>query len=167
MRRFESVVMSETEPVSPGTLWLRPKKNTLDSKGPTQFDIWYFSEVGWRPIADFDTRYDFAVEYNPEVSGKSLVITSTPNPKEGIVSDNLTFFVYDGTRNMQNSSNLVLESGLKKEVDTLRSYIDNEIARVDERINTLSSSLDTISNSVSSNTDRVAKVEGRLSLLES
>lgn len=192
MRRFESVVMSETEPVSPGTLWLRPKKNTLDKNGPSQFDIWYFSEVGWRPIADYDSRYNFTVGYNPVASDGSFVITTSINPEVGTVLNNFTFSVYDGTRVMQNSSNFVLESGLKKEIDTLRNYIDNEIARVDGRIdalsssidilqtfvsnqlhnvegrmNTLSSDLNTISSSVSSNTDRIAMAEDRLSLLES
>lgn len=37
MRRFESVIMSETEPVQEGALWLRNRK------------LWYF-EGGWKPI---------------------------------------------------------------------------------------------------------------------
>lgn len=167
MRRFESVVMSETEPASQGTLWLRPKKNTLDKDGPTQFDIWYFGETGWRPIADFDTRYNFDTSYNPAPSEEGLVIEPDNSPEVGIVDNMLHFSVYDGSRKMESSRNFVLESGLKKEIDDMKDYVDNEVRKLNGKIAELSSSLDSVSSRVSSNTDRVARVEGRLSLLES
>lgn len=167
MRRFESIVMSETEPASQGTLWLRPKKNTLDKNGPTPFDIWYFGETGWRPIADFDTRYNFDTSYTPEPSEEGLVIGPNKNLEVGIVDNILQFSVYDGSRKIQSSRNFVLESGLKKEIDDLRDYIDNEVGKLNDKIADLSNSLDSVSSRVTSNTDRVARVEGRLSLLES
>lgn len=166
MRRFESVVMSETEPVTPGTLWLRPKKNTLDKSGPTQFDIWYFSESGWRPIADYDTRYNFKPSYDKAPSGNSIIITPDANPEVGIVNNDLNFKIFDGSREMQSSSNFVLESGLKKEIDDLRAYVEGEVSRLDTRIDTLSNAINNLSNQVSSNTDRIAMVEGKLALLE-
>lgn len=167
MRRFEAIVLSETEPVAPGTLWLRPKKNTLDAKGPKQYDIWYFSEGGWRPIADFDTRYNFETTYNKTSSSDSLVITPTKDPEVGIVGNEFKFSIYDGSRDMVSSKNFVLESGLKKEVDILKNYIATEVKRLDGRIDALAARLNSVETTVGNNSSRLSGVEGRLTSLES
>ena len=159
--------MSKTEPVPHGTLWLRPRKNTLNKKGPTQFDIWYFSESGWKPLADFDTRYNIEPSYDKTPSKESIDISPNANLENGIVTNNINFKIYDGLRDLQSSSNFVLESGLKKEVDKIMDYINAEISKLNGKINALSNTIDNLSRVVSNNTDRLTRIEGILSALES
>lgn len=166
MRKFNSIIMSETEPLAQSALWLKPKKSTLKG-GKEQYDIWYFGASGWRPMADYDTRYTFDTSFSTDSSNESVKIDPKNDLENGMVNNTLNFNVYDGTRNIQSSKNFVLESGLKKEIDSLKDYIDNEVRKLNGEIAKLSSSINSLTNSVESITDRIAKVEGRLSLLES
>lgn len=167
MRRFNLVVMSETEPATQDILWLRPKKNTMDESGSTQFDMWYFGETGWCPMADYDTRYNFSASYEATPSSEGLEIELNKVPEASTVDSTFHFSVYDGSREIQSSGNFVLESGLKKEIDGLKNYIDNEVRTLNSKTTELSVNLDTVSSKVISNTDRIAMSEGRLSILES
>lgn len=153
MRRFESIVMSETEPESEGTLWLKPKKESLkhnawDFSRPEQFDIWYFSENGWSPIADYDTTFEaFTLNTTNESSNQSLIYLHSSKYNEEIQSYTQIYVirVFDGNRNLNSKSkSFVTESGLyqinkeitskieanKTEIDYLKSEIDNLKARL-------------------------------------
>lgn len=143
MRRFESIVMSESEPVNHGTLWLRKKMNSLDPKGPMQFEIWYFGDNGWQPLADFDTRYSIDNNFNYTGNDKAVNILETKDIEHGTVNTTLDFFIYDGSRQLANNNNLVNESGLKTQVDNLL----NKINQINSTIQSLESRISSLENS--------------------
>lgn len=162
MRRFESMVMSETEPVNHGTLWLREKKNTLDPDGPTQLAIWYFGDNGWQPLADFDTR--FSITANPNFAGgdKSLEFAASTSPEHGIIEILLDYFIYNGDRELNNNANLVVEAALKLHVDDLQS----QITALSARVSTLESQVSTLQSTVATHTSTISGLASRIQALE-
>lgn len=162
MRRFESIVMSETEPVNHGTLWLKKKKNTLDPDGPEQIEIWYFGENGWQPMADFDTRFSFTNNFNYTESDTPVDITIDSNPEHGIVGVLTDYFIYSGNRSMKSSSNLVNESALKLHIDDLQS----QITTLNIRVNTLESQVSNLQSAVASHATTIAELNSRIQALE-
>ena len=132
MRKFESIVISSTEPDVNSTLWLREKKYSnvageeTSLAGPT---IWYFGVTGWEPLIDFDTRVETKSLYTP-ASKVSPVQSSISYTDSGSVNIELTSYYYDGSGALGNYQNIVLESGLSKQIDALQSQINTLKTRV-------------------------------------
>lgn len=152
MRRFESIVMSETEPVTPGTLWMRLKKNSIkgnnDEKLPVAgMSIWWFGEKGWQPLVDLDTRYTVTNINNYEPATKPLDSEVTNKPEIGMVDTVVTYNIYNGSRGLGSNSNFVNETGLKKHVDILKSEIDsltNRVTVLEKTVNRHENELDVL-----------------------
>lgn len=155
MRRFEAIVMSETEPINQGTLWLKTKENTMDPKGPKQFEIWYFGSKGWQPLADFDTRDSLTQNINYTESSKAVDITEEGSPEHGIVDRTLDFYIYNGSRTLGNNANLVNEAALKQHVDELQG-----------QITTLNNQVSTLQGLVASHSTTISQLNSRLTALE-
>lgn len=139
MRKFESLVMAETEPVTSGTLWLKTKPNTTNGEDGG-LSVWYFGENGWTPLFDSDTRYN--TTYSFEKTASEVSVTSIPNVqhKDGITNVSNTMYIYDGSRELGNNYNLVTEAGLNVHVTSLQEQINNlsnsltDLAGVTERL---------------------------------
>lgn len=167
MRRFEALVMSETEPVTEGTLWLRRKHNTIGPKPnevpPVGMSIWWFGEQGWQPMYDLDTRYNLNDEFTFTPAGaEPISIKVTPSPEVGLVAINRKYFMYNGSRNLANNTNFVSEAGLKKHVDDLQSQIDalrGRVATLEGEVASLQSQVNSHSSSISSLNSRVGSLE--------
>ena len=175
MRRFESIVMSETEPVPDGTLWLKKKKNSISnddpsSKEPFGYDIWWFGPLGWQPLLDLDTRYEYVNKTLTGGVGRVPVMTEqTKFPEIGMVRIDTTYSIYDGSRALANNTNMVNETGLKKHVDDLQRQIDALTARVvtlEGKVATLESNVSANSSKITSNTNAINSLSGRVSALE-
>lgn len=175
MRRFESIVMSETEPVPDGTLWLRKKKNSIntedpESKKPFGFDIWWFGPIGWQPLLDLDTRYEYTDKVlTGGVSGVPVVTEQTKFPNIGMVRIDTTYSIYDGSRVLANNTNIVNEKGLKKHVDDLQSQINALTARVstlESEVASLRTKVSNNSSRITDNTNSISSLSGRVSALE-
>lgn len=159
MIRFKSIVMSETEPVPyQGILWLKKKKSSLSSKDSDietslGYDIWWFSPNGWRPLLDLDTRYEYENTTITENSSSTpITIDQTNFSETGIVKVNTTYSIYDGSRTIDNNTNLVNETGLKKHVDDLQSQIttlSNKVSTLESKVSTLESKVSTLESSLS------------------
>lgn len=168
MRRFEALVMSQTEPTTEGTLWLRKKHNTIGPKPnevpPVGISIWYFGEQGWEPMYDLDTRYELSDSFDfVAAETKPIDVEVTPNPEVGLVSIEKTYSMYDGTRALGSNLNFVNETGLKKHVDDLQSQIN----ALKERVSTLESQMTTLQGRVNQNTSSISSLNSRVSALES
>lgn len=175
MRRFESIVMSETEPVPDGTLWLKKKKNSISnddpsSKEPFGYDIWWFGPLGWQPLLDLDTRYEYVNKtLTGGVGGVPVMTEQTKFPEIGMVRIDTTYSIYDGSRALANNTNIVNETGLKKHVDDLQRQIDALTARVvtlEGKVATLESNVSANSSKITSNTNAINSLSGRVSALE-
>lgn len=174
MRKFEALVMSETEPVTDGTLWLRRKHNTIGPKPnevpPAGMSIWWFGEQGWQPMYDLDTRYELNDTFNYEEGAKPIDIEVTPNPEVGVVNIEKTYFMYNGNRALGNNINFVNETGLKKHVDDLQAQIDALKARVatlEGKVATLESQVSAHSTQIANNRNSITSLGNRVSSLES
>lgn len=163
MRRFEAIVMSESEPVNHGTLWLREKKNTLDPDGPKQYDIWYFGERGWQPVADFDTRFSFTKTLDYEGVTDPIDINVTKDAENGIVEVSSDYSIYSGSRALGNNANLVNETALKLHVDDLQS----QISQLNVKVNTLESQVSVLQGLVASHATTISELNSRITALES
>ncbi len=175
MRRFESLVMSTTEPVTDGTLWLKKKKNSINnedpnSKKPFGFDIWWFGPVGWQPLLDFDTRYEYVNHTLTDGVGTVPVLTEqTKFPEIGQIRIDTTYSIYDGSRALAANTNIVNETGLKKHIDDLQGQIN----ALKERVTTLEGEVATLkiqvsgnSSKITSNINAINSLSGRVSALE-
>lgn len=167
MRRFEALVMSQTEPVHPGTLWLRKKHNDIGPKPnevpPVGMSIWWFGERGWEPLYDLDTRYNLNTSYTYEESDTPILTTVTPYPNVGVVSINNEFAIYDGSRDLASTSCFVNEEGLKKHVDDLQEQINT----LEGRVSTLEGEVASLRTTVNSHTQQIASLTNRIISLES
>lgn len=182
MRRFESIVMSETEPVPDGTLWLKKKKNSISnddpsSKEPFGFDMWWFGPLGWQPLLDLDTRYEYI---NNTLTGSTSIVpvatAQTKYPDLGTIEVKTTYSIYNGNRALSNNTNLVNETGLKKHVDDLQSQItalvarvstlENKVSTLEGKVTTLESNVNTNSSKITSNTNAINSLSNRVSVLE-
>lgn len=183
MRRFESIVMSETEPVPDGTLWLKKKKNSINNEGPNSkkpfgFDIWWFGPVGWQPLLDLDTneyldpdtRYEYVNHTLTGGVGTVPVLTEqTKFPEIGQVRIDTTYSVYDGSRALAANTNIVNETGLKKHVDDLQSQINALKARVatlESEVASLTTQVSNNSSKITSNINAINSLGRRVSFLE-
>lgn len=131
MRRFESIVMSETEPVALSTLWLREKEDETKDKG---LSIWYFGENGWTPIKDFDTNYQVKMNPNKEAASSEEPFSyksEITNPGQKQITINIDTF--DGTRPVSDSSSVVLEKGLY----TVYNKLNESITALDNQLRIL------------------------------
>lgn len=175
MRRFESLVMSETEPITEGTLWLRKKHNTIGPKPnevpPVGMSIWWFGEQGWQPLYDLDTRYRFVDTYSyNSTSGDPISVEVIPDIENGVVSIERDYSIYNGARDLNNNTNLVNETGLKKHVDDLQAKIDalkQRVSTLEDKVETLESQVASHSTQISSNRNSITSLSGRVSALES
>lgn len=174
MRRFEALVMSETEPVTEGTLWLRKKHNTIGPKPnevpPVGMSIWWFGEQGWQPMYDLDTRYELNDSFDYAAVGvKPIEVEITPSPEVGIVNIEKTYSMYSGNRTLGNNANFVNETGLKKHVDDLQAQIDAlkvRVATLEGKVATLESQVATHSTQIANNRSSITTLSGRVSALE-
>lgn len=167
MRRFEALVMSETEPVQHGTLWLRKKHNTIGPKPnevpPVGMSIWWFGERGWQPMYDLDTRYDLIDNFSYGVSSTPTNIEVVQQPEVGVVTIEKTYSLYDGSRAIGNNTNFVNETGLKKHVDELQAQID----ALKTRVTTLETKVESLESQVSINRSSISTLNNRVNSLES
>ena len=162
MRRFESIVMSETEPTTEGILWLRKKNNSIEPDSPGGFSIWWFGEKGWQPLYDLDTRYDLSDSIDYSASSESTGITTIPDLENGLVTIVKTYSVYNGNRTIGSNANFVNETGLKKHVDDLQFQISNLKAEV----SSLKNQVKTLQDTVNQNTASINALNSRVSNLE-
>lgn len=168
MRRFEALVMSETEPLTEGTLWLRKKHNTIGPKPneipPVGMSIWWFGEQGWLPMYDLDTRYELNDVFDYEAVGVNPIgIEITPNQEAGVVNIEKTYSMYSGNRALGNNVNFVNETGLKKHVDDLQAQID----ALKERVELLENIVSNHTATLSGHTTSISNLNTRVSALES
>lgn len=168
MRRFEALVMSPTEPVTDGTLWLKGRKSTIKDQKPNELppigmSIWYFSEEGWKPLIDFDTRYNLNDLYDYAATSEPINTVVTPHHEVGIVDVDRTYSFYDASRELGDNANIVNEAGLKHHVDFLQGQVDSLSARV----TALEEQLATLQGRVNQNTNSISTLNSRVSALES
>lgn len=170
MRRFESIVMSEVEPSAVGTLWMRPKYNTIkdneDNPVIAGMSILYFGEVGWKPIVDLDTRYNINYTYEYTPSEDSIITNNNNNPEVGLSEITNILYLYDGSRDLENSANIVTEKGLKIKVDALTSEIASIKERLDDIETTISSLIsenNTISSAIGNINNQIAQLSDTVS----
>lgn len=133
MRKFESIIMSNTEPLETRTLWIKEKTGGVSPSGNNVSkgnSIWYFGNQGWKPLFDFDTRYIFKDKISYEPSTEITSSEQTPDNENGIVNIEKTFSMYNGDRELGNNENFVNETGLKVHVDSLQSQIDSAMTLI-------------------------------------
>lgn len=173
MRKFDSILLSEGEPVMrTGTLWLKRKRETPYNSDANEvmkdsLSLWYFGPKGWESLIDFDTKYTLDKSFNYYEDNLPISIYDIPNINTGVTKTILDINLYNGSREPGNCGNLVMESGLKSQVDKLQEQIDNlkrdiivlqnavmsntaEITGVKQTLTSHSSSLQNLSNRVSS-----------------
>lgn len=173
MRKFDSILLSEDEPIMKmGTLWLKRKRETPYNSDANEvmkdsLSLWYFGPKGWESLIDFDTKYTLSKSFNYYEANHPIQIYSIPNINTGVTETVLDINLYDGSREPGNCGNLVMESGLKSQVDKLQEQIDilknnlivlqntvmsntAEITGVKQTLTSHSSSLQNLSNRVSS-----------------
>lgn len=116
MKRFESIVMSESEPLHT-SLWLRPPYRK----------IWYFGSNGWEPLFDIDTKVgvNVAEEHNTEASDTPLDVKLTEDFAHNR-EYTLLLNLFDGGRLPEHTSkSLVTENAL---TELLPPWISNPIS---------------------------------------
>ena len=175
MTIFDKIVMSQVEP-SPNDLWMRDAvENIKNEDGSTTRkhlgkSLWWFTPQGWKKLFDFDTRYSFKYDYSYGVSDLPINSESSYNPEHGITAVDNTFYLYDGSRALKNSGNLVTEKGMKKHVDNLQGQIDsikNELEFTNQRIDTLESRLGAMSDDIATLIDGITQQQEMLSNIQS
>lgn len=168
MKKFESIIMSESEPLHT-SLWLRQALTPSKEDGkvvirPMGFNLWWFSPQGWKPLSDFDTRYEVENNYLPDASSKPLDTETSYDYKIGVMSVVNTHFIYDASRVLGNNKNLVEETGLKHHVDDLQGQINSLKSRVsvlENKVSSLESTVAQQSNTISSLASRISALEER------
>lgn len=175
MRRFESIIMSKTEPVPDGTLWLKEKESTINNKDqednkPLGFDIWWFGPSGWQPLLDLDTRYKYTNQTLTDGVGEVPVVTEqTEFSNIGIVRVDNTYSIYDGSRALANNTNFVNETGLKKHVDNLQSQINTlstKISALESKVTSLENNINNVISLLNTVNDTIDTLDSRISNLE-
>lgn len=181
MRRFESLVMSKTEPVTDNTLWIRRKKGLMRSKpnelSPKSVGIWYFGEDGWMPLIDFDTKYNLNDFSNFSVGTNPIKTEVIEHHDNGTIDVNKTFNFYNGNRPLEDAVNFVNETGLKKHVDDLQGQInalksrvntlESKVSSLEAQIGVMSSQIANNSNEINNNNISINNLSSRVAVLES
>lgn len=155
MKRFEAIVLSETEPIHT-SLWLRPDK---DKHGMT---IWWYSPQGWKQLFDADTRYNIKSEFDFSPAEYALVTKGTADHKNGITEVNNTYYIYDASREIGDNDNLVNEKGLKYHIDD----IQDKIEAIDERIEELVTRVDTNEENINNLQESVATLQDNIGTVQ-
>ena len=159
-KTFNKIVLSHTEP-NVEDLWMRINiEKTPNGEAIHGHSLWWFTDKGWKKLFDFDTRYSVTTDYDFSKSNKPYDSKSEYNPEIGIVSVSETYYLYDATRALENSANLVTEKGLKYHVDVLTEKIETEVEERKRDIARINGEIGTIERNLSS-------LEGRISNLES
>lgn len=175
MTIFDKIVMSQVEP-SPNDLWMRDAvENIKNEDGSITHkhlgkSLWWFTPQGWKKLFDFDTRYSFEYEYDYDVSDIPFDVISSYDEKIGIHSSEGTFFLYDGSRSLESSSNLVTEGGLKKHVDEIKTEINKmqkSLSKIEGRVSDNEIKLDTLETKIDNIEDKIESIESDFSELVS
>lgn len=167
MRKFNSLVISETEPLTEDTIWLRDKKNILqpdDNVIPYKgLNLWYFGENGWESMYDSNTEYKLNLyfNYNPAYTNPVTNLVNTSSDKSNVTITS-TYFIYTGSRELSNTINLVTEKALKKHIEELQEEIDT----LGRTLNTLNNRISTLEGQNNSYSTTIANLEQRISALE-
>lgn len=170
MKRFEAIILSEVEP-GHSCLWLRPPR---ENKGA--MSLWWFSPQGWKKLFDLDTRYTTNVDFSVTPAESFMDSESTYDNFSGIVTTDTTYNVYDGSREIGDNGNLVVEKGLKYHVDNLQEQIDDMNDKLDdlsERVESnkqdikdLQGTIETLQDGISTVIDSIENLDTRVSALE-
>lgn len=163
MRRFDSIVMQETEPVEEGALWLRQEHNNINNEEvvtPVGMNFWWFSEYGWRPLSEV-YKYKTLFKYDATTSNP-ITIEESPIKELGIISVEKYYSMYDGTRNIGDNTNFVNEKALKKHVTQLQTQID----ALKQRLDTLEPIVNNHTTTLSGHTTSISNLNSRVSVLE-
>ena len=140
MRKFESIIMSNTEPLETRTLWIKEKTGGVSPSGDNISkgnSIWYFGNQGWTPLFDFNTKYIISDSISFDATADMIVSKDTPDNSKETVDISRIYSVYDGSRDIGENANIVNETGLKKHVESLQSQINSALSQIE----TVSSSL--------------------------
>lgn len=136
-KTFNKIVLSQAEP-QVSDLWMRINiEKTPDGKAIHGHSLWWFTSQGWKKLFDFDTRYNTTTDFKYATSDKPFESESVYDSKTGVVSISNAYHLYDGSRELTNGANIVLESGLKKHVDNLQLQIN----KVNDRVTTLTNTV--------------------------
>lgn len=144
MRKFESIVMSESEPIMKmGTLWIKPERVVIgdpDSKESMKesVSLWYYGNNGWTSILDFDTNYNISILPFDTPSEESVIPDKyQASMYNGITDIILKTYLYNGNRSIGDNSNLVTEQGLKNHIEELNSKIQQLQTTIEEMTATI------------------------------
>lgn len=160
MRKFNTVVMSVKEPEFESALWFKQKPDSVEGS-TSGFSLWYFSEDGWKPLYDLDTRYNLSNVFSSKgVTGDPVNMEVSARPEVGLVDMKNNYSIYDGSRQIADNGNFVNEKGLKKHVDSLQGQIDvivdtlktmeNSMLKLADSLESMSRSIDSIQAELSS-----------------
>lgn len=133
MRKFESIIMSNTEPLETRTLWIKEKTGGVSPSGDNISkgnSIWYFGNQGWAPLFDFNTKYIISDSISYDATADMIVSKDTPDNSKETVDISRIYAVYDGSRDIGENANIVNETGLKVHVDSLQSQIDSAMTLI-------------------------------------
>lgn len=168
-KTFNKIVLSQVEP-NIEDLWMRINIEKLpDGKAIHGHSLWWFTSRGWKKLFDFDTRYSVSTNYSYSPSQDVLDSTQEYDPRNGIVSVNNVYNLYNATREIGDNANLVTERGLKyhvddlqKKIDDLRKDLNSEISNRKSEDNKLSGRISSLSETVQNNTSRISALESAL-----
>lgn len=164
MRRFDSIVMQETEPEVNSTLWLRKSHNNIeqygDPIGPVGTSFWWYGENGWEPLSE---RYLFKNTFHTDPSDTVTYPYAGHDEENGIITIGREWYIYDGERDIQDNYNIVLETGMKRYVDDLQSQINS----LKQRVESLEAIVGNHTTLISSHTTSISSLNSRVTSLES
>lgn len=163
--KFNSIVLSTTEPDT-GSLWMRQVEDKGQKLGHS---LWWFTSEGWKKLFDFDTRYNMSTEYKYSESESPYESKSEYDPESGVVKSNITYYLYDASRDISDSLNIVTEKGLKVHIDSIKEEITslkNRVSATEVKYNELSGRVDNISNSLNGTLELLQEMNGTLSSID-
>lgn len=121
MIKFDTIVLSDKEPER-SDLWLKIlQSDKVGEDGTTDMNISglklkYFSPRGWRSLLDWNTNmiYDFGYSKDTtEYTGDPITYSVSENKKTEHTDVVTNYWVFDGSREIGDYDNIVLEKGLK------------------------------------------------------
>lgn len=131
MIKFDTIVLSDKEPER-SDLWLKIlQSDKVGEDGTTDMNIsglklQYYSPRGWRSLLDWNTNmiYDFGYSKETEgYTGDPITLSVEENKKTENTDVTTNYWVYDGSRDLGDYDNIVLEKGLKT---VLEDYVTKE-----------------------------------------
>lgn len=131
MIKFDTIVLSDKEPEK-SDLWLKIlHSDKIGEDGTTDMNIsglklQYYSPRGWRSLLDWNTNmiYDFGYSKETEgYTGDPITLSVEENKKTENTDVTTNYWVYDGSRDLGDYDNIVLEKGLKT---VLEDYVTKE-----------------------------------------